>query len=367
VKRRLDRGMRPLLLLVLTAMVAVGWLLIVYPTQRGPGRGHEVDVTLGQGVSLDALAAQLADAHVIAHPSAFAIYARLLGATGRLRTGEIVLADDMTPRTILMRVAEGMGAPLVDVMIPEGLTRFEVAARLEHWGICDHEAFLEATTSAEAMRVLDVPASSAEGYLFPDTYELNVGEAPEDVVARMVNRWTRTARPEIERSLGALADLRTTDGRPWGVAEVMTLASIVEEEAAVSEERPIIAGVFLNRLRSDTFLPRHRLQADPTVSYGCRTEPEVAPSCASFDGRHITAAMLADSANRYNSYRREGLPPGAVSSPGMESIRAVLHPAVHDYLYFVARGGRRHTFSVEYRTHLVGVDALRDREQAQQQ
>ena len=104
---------------------------------------------LAEGTTLDGLATQLADAHVIAHPSAFEVYARLLGAGDRLRTGEIILADDMTPRTILMRVAEGMGRPLVDVMIPEGLTRFEVAARLEHWGICERAAFLDASASAE--------------------------------------------------------------------------------------------------------------------------------------------------------------------------------------------------------------------------
>ncbi len=351
-------------LVVLAALLMLGWLLIVYPTRRGPGRGHEVDLTISEGATLDALATQLAEAHVIEHPGAFAIYARLLGAREHLRVGIVVLADDMTPRTVLMRVAEGMGRPLVDVMIPEGLTRFEVAARLEHWGICDHAAFLEATVSAELMRTIEVPASTAEGYLFPDTYELSVGQDPTEVVERMVGHWQRTARPEIEASLAPFADLHTEDGRAWGVAEIMTLASIVEEEAAVAEERPVIAGVFLNRLRSETFLPRHRLQADPTVSYGCRTEPTLAASCADFDGRHITRSMLDDTTNRYNTYRREGLPPGAVSSPGLESIRAVLHPAVHRYLYFVARGGRRHTFSEEYDAHLVGVDALRDREHA---
>ena len=355
--------MRPLAALVALALLVLGWLLIVYPTRRGPGPGHEIDLALAQGASIDALAAQLADAHVIEHPAAFAIYARLLGAATRLRTGDVVLADDMTPRTILMRVAVGMGRPLVDVMIPEGLTRFEVATRLEHWSICEATAFLEATESAELMRTLEVPASTAEGYLFPDTYELQVGQAPEEIVRRMVARWRRRALPEIESSLGSLADLRTASGGSFGVAEVMTLASIVEKEAAVSEERPIIAGVFLNRLRSDTFLPRHRLQADPAVSYGCRTEPERAPSCAGFDGRHITRAMLEDPTNRYNTYRNEGLPPGAVASPGIDSIRAVLHPAVHRYLYFVARGGRRHVFSEEYDAHLVGVDALREREQ----
>ncbi len=362
-RARLDgRGARPLLALVACALAGLSWLLIWYPSRRGGGRGHEVDLEIAEGTTLDALAVQLADAHVIEHPTAFAIYARLLGAEGRLRRGEVVLADDMTPRTVLMRVAEGMGRPLVDVMIPEGLTRFEVAARLEHWGICEADAFLDASSSAELVRPLDLPSSTAEGYLFPDTYELQVGQEPEEIVRRMVTRWRATALPEIEDGLASLSDLRTESGSPWGIREVVTLASIVEEEAAVSEERPLIAGVFLNRLRSDTFLPRHRLQADPTVSYGCREEPSAAPSCGGFDGRHITRAMLDDAQNRYNTYRHEGLPPGAVSSPGMASLRAVLHPAAHDYLYFVARGGRRHQFSVEYGTHLDGVDALRERE-----
>jgi UPF0755 protein len=355
-----QRGLRPLAVLVGVALCAIGWLLIVYPMRRGPGRGHEVDVTLAAGTSLDALAAQLEGAHVIAHPTAFAIYARLLGAQGRLRTGEIVLADDMTPRTVLMRVASGMGRPLVDVMIPEGLTRFEVATRMAHWGICDAQAFLDASGSAELARTLEVPGSTLEGYLYPDTYELQVGQPAEEIVRRMVLRWEHTARPEIEAGLSSLADLH------YQASDVMILASIVEEEAAVADERPVIAGVFLNRLRSETFLPRHRLQADPTISYGCRVSPELA-SCAGFDGRRITAAMRDDSANLYNTYRHGELPPGPVASPGIESIRAVLHPAQHQYLYFVAAGNRRHTFSVEYDAHLVGVDALRERERAAQQ
>lgn len=362
---RRGRPSRALFALVSLVLVGVGWLFVVFPQRHGPGRGHEVDVTLAPGTTLDALAAQLAEARVIESPRAFAIYARLLGAEGRLREGEIALADDMTPRTVLMLVASGMGEPLIDVMIPEGLTRFEVADRVAHWSVCSREEFLEATVDAELLRTIEVPGDTAEGYLFPDTYQLVVGTSGRDVVARMVARWRRTARPAIQEDLASLGDLRNARGEPWGLGEVMTLASIVEEEAAVAEERPIIAGVFLNRLRSDTFLPRHRLQADPTVSYGCRVDPALA-SCASFDGRRITRSMLDGSDNPYNTYRHEGLPPGPVSSPGMDSIRAVLHPTSHRYLYFVARGGRRHSFSEEYDAHLVGVDALRAREEQAQ-
>src|SRR5690606_9189799 len=113
--------------------------------------------------------------------------------------------------------------------------------------------------------------------------------------------------------------------------QVVILASIVEKEAAVDDERALIAGVFLNRLRSSTFRPLHRLQADPTVSYGCLAMPEV-PSCAGFGGR-ISRAMLEDAQNAYNTYRHGGLPPGPIANPGLASLEAVLVPAEHDYLF----------------------------------
>jgi UPF0755 protein len=133
--------------------------------------------------------------------------------------------------------------------------------------------------------------------------------------------------------------------------DVLILASIVEKEARVPEERPVIAGVFLNRLRSETFLPRRRLQADPTAAYGCLADPTCAPSCAGWNGRSITRRMLQDPANPYNTYRREGLPPGPIANPGLPSIRAVLEPERHDYLYFVVKGGGRHHFSETIEEH----------------
>ena len=135
---------------------------------------------------------------------------------------------------------------------------------------------------------------------------------------------------------------------------MITLASIVEAEAAVAAELPVIAGVFLNRLRDPEFRPK-RLQADPTVSYGCRLQPSL-PSCAGFDGRRITRAMLAGADNPYNTYRHEGLPPGPVGNPGLAAVEAVLAPAEHDYLYFVARGGGRHAFSATLEEHNRAVE-----------
>lgn len=343
--------------LVLVALVLVGWIFVVYPERAPERRGRERVVSIPAGASVDEVAAILARESVIDEPFVFAAYARLLGAGSRLREGEIALRDDMTPHTVLMRIARGLGFASVEVLIPEGFSRFEIAARLDHWGVCSPDAFLAATRDPELLAELEIPAPTAEGYLFPDTYLFHEGDEPEAVIRTLVQAFRRNAGPLLDARGHALDDLGLD------AHGILTLASIVEEEAAVEEERPVIAGVFLNRLRSDTFLPLHRLQADPTVSYGCRALPALAPSCASFDGR-ITTAMLEDTANPYNTYRHGGLPPGPITNPGLASIRAVLAPDAHRYLYFVARGHRRHAFSETFERHLDGVDALRDREAA---
>ncbi len=128
---------------------------------------------------------------------------------------------------------------------------------------------------------------------------------------------------------------------------------MVEKEAAVDEERPVIAGVFLNRLRDPSFKPK-RLESDPTASYGCLVSPEKAPSCSTFAGK-ATAAIEHDADNPYSTYTHEGLPPGPISNPGAKSIEAAMAPAASHYFFFVARGGGRHTFSETYDAHAAAV------------
>jgi UPF0755 protein len=247
----------------------------------------------------------------------------------------------MSPRQIVQRIALGFGTASLEVLVPEGFHRFDVAARLERWGVCPADAFLTATADRALLDDLGIPGPTAEGYLFPDTYRLSEGMAPHDVVRRMVANHRRRVGPLLAEHAAGLAELER-DLR-WSAHEVLILASIVEKEAAVRDEQPIIDGVFLNRLRDPSFVP-HRLDADPTVSYGCLEAPDAAPSCATFRGR-ISRAMTHDAANPYNTYRREFLPPGPISNPGLHALRAVLAPERHDYLFFVARGERRHAFS----------------------
>jgi UPF0755 protein len=133
------------------------------------------------------------------------------------------------------------------------------------------------------------------------------------------------------------------------VRQLVTLASMVEKEAVADDERPLIASVFLNRLRDPAFKPR-RLECDPTASYGCLVAPEKAASCAGFTGK-ATAAIEHDPDNPYSTYTHEGLPPGPITNPGAKSLEAAMAPASTHYLFFVARGDGRSTFSETREAH----------------
>jgi UPF0755 protein len=355
--------------LVFVALVWLGWLFLVYPAGvRGSVEGGartELTLIVAEGDGIGDVAERLERLGAIDDALLFSLYARLLGADESIRRGPIRLRGDMTVRTLLTRIARGFGEASLDILVPEGFDRHEIAARLARWDICDADAFLEATADRALLDELGIPGPTAEGYLFPDTYALVTGSDPRELVRRFVRRY----RAHVTRELGLDDPPAAGSARArlaqlgLGPHEVLILASIVEQEAVAREEQPIIAGVLLNRLESETFLPRRRLQADPTISYGCKEQPALA-SCEGFDGRRITRAMLEDEANPYNTYRHAGLPPGPICNPGRDAIRAVLEHARHDYFYFVARGGGRHRFSASLDDHNEGVADLRAREQA---
>lgn len=345
---RLIRGLSSgLLALVGVAVAVIAAIVIVYPSRRASGTGRAIELEIAPGAVFGEVAARLGEEGVVEHPALFSIYARLIGADEHLRAGSVMLSDDMSPREVVQRIAIGFGAASVEVLIPEGFHRWDVAARLARWGVTSEDSFLDASCDRALLDELGVPGPSAEGYLFPDTYRLSEGMDAREVVRRMVANHGRRTAPLLRDHADALVALERELG--WSAHEVLILASIVEKEAAARDERPVIARVFLNRLRDPAFRP-HRLDADPTVSYGCRERPDAAPSCASFRGR-ISRAMTHDAANPYNTYRIEHLPPGPISNPGLDALRAVLAPAEHDYYFFVARGGGRHAFSRTIEEH----------------
>lgn len=173
---------------------------------------------------------------------------------------------------------------------------------------------------------MDIPVASLEGYLFPDTYYFTYGQSEEEIIRQMVSRFVDVVYPAVEGKIGR-----------WGLGlhEIVTLASIVEREVMADSERPLVASVYLNRLKIN--MP---LQADPTVRY-VMTEDR---------SRVLYRDLEIDSP--YNTYRNNGLPPGPIASPGLASIMAVLEPAETDYLFFVAKGDGTHQFSRTFSEHV---------------
>ncbi len=340
-----------LLALFLVAASYIGFVLI-YGHSRGPGTGREVELDWPGGLSAEDAAERLGAAGLVTHPRLFALYLRLTGAGADLRPGHHLLSDDLSPRALIQRMQRALVEEHVKVLVPEGYTRFDIAKRLEIAKICSAKAFLEATTDTALLASLGITGNSAEGYLFPATYDFGLDSEPSHVVSRMKAEFDkRYQRLTRDNAVGTDA-LRTHFG--WETAEIVTLASIVEKEAALDEERPLIASVFLNRLKDPAFTPK-RLQSDPTSGYGCLVMAERINSCRSYNGR-VTPEINADEANPYTTYRHEGLPPGPIANPGEKSIQAVLVPAESHFLYFVARGEGRHTFSETYAQH---NDAIR--------
>jgi UPF0755 protein len=345
--------------IILTAGALYFTLVVGYGNSRGPGTGRDVDLELPSGADAWEIAERLDAAGLVRRPELFALYLRATRATSQLRPGHHLLSDDLSPRGLVRRMQRIQTLEKARVVIPEGYTRFDIARRLHAARVCSARAFLDATTEQALLAELKIAGSSAEGYLFPATYDFPLDSEPSQVVARMVTEFTkRYDRLTRDNAMGTEALRQRLS---WGQAEIVTLASIVEKEAAVDEERPLIASVFLNRLNDPSFNPK-RLQSDPTSAYGCLVMPERIGSCRSYNGR-VTPEMNADETNPYTTYRHEGLPPGPIANPGEKSLQAVLVPAETRHLYFVSRGGGHHTFSDTFAQH---NEAIRRHHAAQQ-
>jgi len=339
--------------MIATIAVVVGVLLVGYGKLGGIERPSAVEIDWPAGAGPEEAAALLANAGLVRGEAAMAMFLRASGGTDDFVPGPHLLPSSATPWELRRMLSRSPDRPTARVTIPEGFHRFDIAARLEKLQITGRRAFLAASADPLLLDKLgierggSVGAESAEGYLFPATYDLPKDADAREVVTRLVKEGDRRWEALVATRKDGFEALRASLG--WGRREVLTLASLVEKEAAVDEERPLIASVFLNRLLDPTFNPK-RLQSDPTSAYGCVAWPAEAPSCAGFSGK-VTPAMNQDVKNRYSTYVRPGLPPGPIANPGARSIEAVLSPAATKYLYFVATGAGRHTFSETLEAH----------------
>jgi UPF0755 protein len=332
--------------------LALIYVRYIYPRAvQSRGQGALVAFELTGGESASELAATLDTLGLVDSPMRFAWFARVYGL--KPAAGTHALVAGLSVGDLAARL-ERSGAK-AKVTIPEGFTSFDIAKRLESEQICARAAFVRVTHEADFVRRMQVIGDSLEGYLFPATYEFPRNSDPHVVAERMkVEFDKRLAQLESEHPRGRL-ELDQSLG--WGTREIVTLASMIEKEAVQHDERPVIASVFLNRLRLAEF--GHKvLQCDPTAGYGCvraKERGDTLPSgCATFTGK-ITPAVNNDVSNMYSTYTHVGLPPGPISSPGAKSLAAVFSPSSTRYLYFVARGEGRHTFSENYETHQKAV------------
>jgi UPF0755 protein len=331
-RERGGRSAAPLLaLLVLAAAaLAAAWRYEISSTRIPPG-SPPVRLLVAQGSSAEGVGRQLHELGLVRHPLVFGLLARGRRVAGQLKAGEYALSGPLSVEGILDALVRG-DVVRRDLTVPEGRSIEEVASLVLAEGL-DVSSFLAVARDPLPVRDLDPVATSLEGYLFPDTYDVPQSpEAARALALRMLERFREVIEPQLPR----------IQERGLTVRQVVTLASIVELETARSHERRRIAAVFLNRLGRD--MP---LQTDPSVIFALKL-------AGRWDGNIRKRDLDIDSP--YNTYRRRGLPPGPLGSPGRESILAVIEPAETRDLYFVSRNDGSHHFSETLTEHERAVD-----------
>jgi UPF0755 protein len=330
-------GRALLAVLILLLVFAVAGVGIAGYWYLGPYRGYRTEafVEVERGMSSRDIARELAHQGVVRSRWAFLIV-RMLHPRATLQAGEYRFGSDQTPWQVFEKIRRGETF-YEDFTVPEGSNVFDIATLLAAIDTVRPEDFLKAAADPALIRDLDPRAPDLEGYLFPSTYRVTHKTTGEQLCRTMVT--------EFRKEWAALGGARQT--RP--AHEVVTLASLVEKETAVPMERPLVAAVFVNRLR--IAMP---LQCDPTTVYA-----------ALLENRYRGVLYRSDlaSANPYNTYAHAGLPPGPIANPGIASLTAALHPAASDYLYFVAKadGSGSHQFSATLAEHERAVVAYRAR------
>jgi UPF0755 protein len=329
-----------LLLLVLAAAGAAGWLwyCITQPYQGFAAEG--VFVTIPRGASSRGVARILESNGVVRSARAFEIYARRHPRLS-LEAGEYLFDHAVSGREVFWKLAKGEVYE-IPFTVREGETLYDIAHDLEAGHFLSADDFIKAATDPMLVRDIDPHALTLEGYLFPATYQLPRHPIAVELTAAMVKKfkeqWTRIAPP-------AHGDDKTRLSSGYPIASVVTMASLVERETPKKDERPLVAGVFENRLRKDMML-----QCDPTVIYAMEQE-----------GRYNGALTGADLHlnSPYNTYEHTGLPPGPIGNPGEASLRAALQPAQTDFLYFVANTQGGHFFGATLAEHNKNVTKYR--------
>ena len=287
-------------------------------------------VEFPRGTSTSRMATRLAEQGVIEHPWLF-MAARAIRRGERLQAGEYQFSKAASPLDVFGRISRG-DIYYMELLVPEGFNMFEVADAVAKLGTMSSETFLAAARDPSMIRDLDPKAETLEGYLFPSTYRVYRKTTAREICRMMTNEFRAQWK-----------SLAATENAPMTMHDTITLASLVEREARLPEERSLVASVFHNRLRDGM-----KLQCDPTTVYAALLENR-------YSG--VIHRSDLDNTNPYNTYQHAGLPPGPIANPGLSSIQAALSPQETPYLFFVAKadGSGGHNFSDSLQKHEVAV------------
>jgi UPF0755 protein len=313
-----------IIVLIIAIIVAIWW----QPLNLG-----KTEVTVPDNVNAREIAEFLAEKRVVRNVDEFLFWLKVTGQERSLKSGTYELYQFKNPIYLIGELSAG-GRSEIIVTIPEGLTIYETARIMAHHEVVDESRFIELCYDEEFISELGLALSSLEGYFFPDTYSFSSMQNEESIITALVENFTK----KIEQF-----NLMSADS----IHQVVILASIVEKEAKYEDERPIIARVFLNRMKMT-----RPLESCATVFYILKAGEH------SLKKQELTDRDL-EIESPYNTYLHLGLPPGPICSPGESSIRAAIWPADVDYLYFVAKGDGRHHFSRTFKEHAAAKDRYR--------
>ncbi|MFC1728719.1 endolytic transglycosylase MltG [candidate division KSB1 bacterium] len=298
----------------------------------GSGQIRPQTIVIQKGATLSHISDQLLENKIIKSRNNFLWTANLMGFANKMKAGKFIVVPTMSNYDLVNLLSTSVSAVQDRVTVIEGLTAKEIASLFSQKLDIDSTMFIQIVFDSVFTAAYNIPADNMEGYLYPETYNFNYGVSEEEIIESLLQEFykniTDTMRADIEKS-------------GMSLHEIVTMASIIEGEAVLDDERPLISSVYHNRLKQ-----RWLLQADPTIQYIIPDGPR----------RLLNADLEIDSP--YNTYKYKGLPPGPINNPGILSIKAAVYPASESYLFFVATGDGHHTFSRTQEEHLQAKKIL---------
>ncbi len=318
-----------ILFLIVIMLCVAGWFLQFASQAASGDKSETIAVIIPTGSSVKEINILLANADLVRNDIRFPVLAKYLGIASKLQAGEFALHRGQTPQELLKELATAKPIQHA-VTIREGLNIKEIAQIFADGGWCNREEFIRLSKDPVFLKSVNLGShKTVEGYLYPDTYYLTrKGQTTADLL-----------RMQVRHFFAVWNDIKITPPLGLSPYEVVILASMVEKETAKAEERPIIAGVFYNRLKKGM-----RMQSDPTVMYGVEN----------FSGK-LTRKQLR-TPSPYNTYTLKRLPVGPIANPGKAALMAVLHPAESSFIYFVSKNNGNHKFSKSLREHNRAVN-----------